>query len=99
MPTSKGDPFLKTGIILVSFKLVGKIPVSNDLLMTSKDMGIEISCIRRLRILTGMLLGPVDLEGEKEPIILMTSSGEVGHLVFIWRSTSQNICVGDFSLT
>ena len=77
MPTSKGDPFLKTGIILVSFKLVGKIPVSNDLL-TSKDMGIEISCIRRLRILTGMLLGPVDLEGEKEPIILMTSSGEVG---------------------
>ena len=51
MPTSKGDPFLKTGIILVSF-------VSNDLL-TSKDMGIEISCIRRLRILTGMLLGPV----------------------------------------
>ena len=70
MPTSKGDPFLKTGIILVSF-------VSNDLL-TSKDMGIEISCIRRLRILTGMLLGPVDLEGEKEPIILMTSSGEVG---------------------
>ena len=69
MPTSKGDPFLKTGIILVSF-------VSNDLLI-SKDMGIEISCIRRLRILTGMLLSPVDLEGEKEPIILMTSSGEV----------------------
>ena len=37
-----------------------------------------IPCVRRLRTLTGMLLGPVDFEGEKEPIILMTSSGEVG---------------------
>ena len=55
----------------------GKIPVSNDLLI-NVESGIDISCFRSLRILTGILLGPVDLDEDRELITLMTSSGVEG---------------------
>ena len=38
----------------------------------------KISCLSRFRIRIGILFGPVDLDAEKELIILMTSSGVVG---------------------
>ena len=41
-------------------------------------MGSEISHLSSFSICTGILLGPVDLETEKEPITLATSSGVVG---------------------
>ena len=53
------------------------MPVSKDMLI-SIEIGIAISCFNSLRILIGMLLGPFDLDGDRESITLMTSSGVVG---------------------
>ena len=53
------------------------MPVSIDILI-KRDNGTEISCFKSLRIRTGMLLGPEDLQSEKELITLTTSSGVVG---------------------
>ena len=47
-------------------------------MLIKRDRGIEISCFKSLRMRTGMLLGPEDLESERELIILATSSGVVG---------------------
>ena len=58
---------------------LGNVPVSKDLLI-SFEIGIEISSQMSFRILTGMLLGPLDFETEKDLIILMISSGLTG-----WR--------------
>ena len=55
----------------------GKTPVAKDLLI-KVEIGSESSCLNSFRILIGMLLGPDDLDGEKEPITLMTSSIVVG---------------------
>jgi len=42
------------------------------------EIGSDISNLSSSRILTGILLGPEDLEAEKEPITLMISSSVVG---------------------
>ena len=44
----------------------------------SLEIGIDISSQMSFRILTGMLLGPLDFETEKDLIILMISSGLTG---------------------
>ena len=46
----------------------------------SLEIGIDISSQMSFRILTGMLLGPLDFETEKDLIILMISSRLTG-----WR--------------
>ena len=68
---------MKIGTTLEILSVEGKIPVAKDLLINI-EIGSEISGFSSFRILTGMLLGPVDLEVEKEPITLAISSGVVG---------------------
>ena len=55
----------------------GNTPVSNERLIRV-ERGIEISCFKSLRILTGILLGPVDLDVDRELITLTISSGVEG---------------------
>ena len=69
--------FLKTGITFETLSREGKVPLSIDML-NKRERGIEISCFKSLSMRTGMLWGPEDLEGERELIILTTSSGVVG---------------------
>ena len=69
--------FLKTGTTLEILREEGKTPVSSDLLI-KKEIWVEKSWFKSLRSLTGILLGPLDLEGEKELMILPISSGVDG---------------------
>ena len=55
----------------------GKIPVAKNLLIKS-EIGLEISNFSSFKILIEILLGPEDLDVEKEPITLAISSGVVG---------------------
>ena len=57
--------------------MLANVPVSKHLL-TSFVIGIEMSLQISFKILTGMLLGSLDFDAEKYPIILMTSSGLTG---------------------
>ena len=67
------------------------MPVSIDILI-KRDNGTEISCFKSLRIRTGMLLGPEDLQSEKELITLTTSSGVVGvKKIRVWVTVTEKI--------
>ena len=77
MLTSRGDPFLNTGMTLDILSVEGKIPAVKELLI-NWEIGIEISCLRSLRIRTGILFGPDAFDKENELMTLVTSSGVVG---------------------
>ena len=69
--------FLKTGITFDTLRLLGKMPISNDLLI-KRDSGFEMLCFKSLRIQIGMQSGPVDLVFDRKLTTLATSSGVVG---------------------
>ena len=52
--------------------IVGKTPVEKETLKISKSW-VEISFLRSFSILVGILLGPVDLFGSREDMILIIS--------------------------
>ena len=68
---------MKTGMTFEVLSIDGKIPVTNDI-FTSYIIGLEMLQARTLRILTGILLGPVDFETEKDLTMPMTSSWDTG---------------------
>ena len=55
----------------------GKAPVEKETLKMSESW-VEISFLRSLSILVGILLGPVDLIGSREDMILIISYLSVG---------------------
>ena len=57
--------------------IVGKTPVEKETLKISES-SVEISFLRSFSILVAILLGPVDLFGSREDIILITSYLSVG---------------------
>ena len=55
--------FLNTGTTFETLRTEGKTPVAKDLLIKI-EIGSDISNLSSSRILTGILLGPEDLEAE-----------------------------------
>jgi len=69
---------LNTGTTLEILRVEGKVAFEKETLI-NWAIGIDIiSFLRRLRILAGMLFGPVDFDKENKLITLVTSSGVVG---------------------
>ena len=56
---------MKTGTTFEVLRRLGNVPVSRDLFL-SLEIGIDISSQMSFRFLTGMLLGPLDFETEKD---------------------------------
>ena len=61
-----------TGTTFAILSIVGKTPVEKETLKISKSW-VEISFLRSFSILVGILLGPVDLFGSREDMILIIS--------------------------
>ena len=67
----------------------------------SFEIGTEISSQMSFKILTGMLIGPLDFDAEKDLIILMISSGltdwrkiDLGHLGLLFFRKLERLLEG-----
>ena len=70
-----------------------QVPVENERFISSAS-GSEISCLRSLRILTGILKGPLPLFDSREEIQDMISVLLVGEIKKVIIRLSQEVCIG-----
>ena len=73
------SPFLKIGITLAIFKLLGKIPDTKDSLKR-RERSLEMGVSRIFRSLTGILFGPLDLPSFNDCIREETSLDVQGEI-------------------
>ena len=80
----------------------GKTPVEKETLKISESW-VEISFLRSFSILVGILLGPVDLFGSREDMILIISYLSVGlrkkeSSDLILRKIEKSLYMGKFNI-